>query len=223
MKNRHSRGPQKSRSTRRGPQRPGSKSQASKKHPRGKSEDRGKSSSRSRVDHKKPPMHHRGPSHGRPDHHDRRRGPDADRPDSRQRDGGKRPPHGPEDGRGDRPGPPPRGEGRPDGNRRPDDKVRPDRREASLTAEAEANVITEDVEALKEDVSVVEVEELKPVIVAAEELPEIVPGLAIPESPALPEDAEGNSKGDNDSGVDSGSETIESVVTRPSELIAAPE
>ncbi len=63
---------------------------------------------------------------------------------------------------------------------------------------------------------IAESEELEPVSVAAEELPEIVPGLAVPESPALPES-------------DSSAEVEEAIaaksvnVATPVETIATPE
>lgn len=65
---------------------------------------------------------------------------------------------------------------------------------------------------------VAELEELEPVIVAAEELPEIVPGLAVPESPALPED-------DTEEVVaaDSDAESEGSIVATPVETVATPE
>jgi hypothetical protein len=90
-----------------------------------------------------------------------------------------------------------------------------------LTAETET-VVESAAEELVEEVEVAEIEELKPVIVAAEELPEIVPGLAVPESPALPED---------DSTVapqevvtpESNVESVDSIVATPVETIAKPE
>ena len=58
-------------------------------------------------------------------------------------------------------------------------------------------------------------EELKPVIVATEELPEIVPGLAVPESSALP----------TTDSADASKEAFvaDSEVAIPAETIATPE
>ena len=91
------------------------------------------------------------------------------------------------------------------------------RREASLTAETET-VVEAEVE-LVDDVEVAELENLEPEIVAAEELPEIIPGLARPESPALPED----DSADKVITADSKIESAGTVVATPVETIATPE
>lgn len=92
-----------------------------------------------------------------------------------------------------------------------------------MTAETETVLETIETEVeIVEEVEVVEVEVSEPVIVAAEELPVIVPGLAVPESPALPE---------NDSTVaaeevvtpESVVESVDSIVATPVETIATPE
>jgi len=77
-------------------------------------------------------------------------------------------------------------------------------------------------------VEVAEIEVLEPVIVAAEELPEIVPGLAVPESPALPEagspvSAEEVVAAEEVATADSKIESVVPVVATPVETIATPE
>lgn len=73
-----------------------------------------------------------------------------------------------------------------------------------------------------EEVEAVEVEVLEPVIVAAEELPEIVPGLAVPESPALPED-DSTDAVEEVVAADSEIEPADTVVATPVETIATSE
>ncbi|MFT5328675.1 MAG: hypothetical protein ACI8P0_006590 [Planctomycetaceae bacterium] len=68
---------------------------------------------------------------------------------------------------------------------------------------------------------VAEIEVLEPVIVAAEELPEIVPGLAVPESPALPEDDTVDAA-DEVVTADSEIESADTVVATPVETIVTP-
>jgi hypothetical protein len=76
---------------------------------------------------------------------------------------------------------------------------------------------------LREEVKIAVLEELKPVIVAAEELPEIVPGLAVPESPALPEDDAIVEDAAEEVARDSVVESAETVVATPVDTIATPE
>ena len=149
-----------------------------------------------------------GPQSGRPAGPPRGEPRDG-RPQSESRDGG------PRGEQGDRPGPT-RGEGRPEGDRRPsrpEGEGRPERREASLTAETET-VVESEVE-LVEDVEIPEANDPQPAIVAADELPEIVPGLAVPESPALP----------TADSADASEEAFvaDSEVATPVETIATPE
>ena len=73
-----------------------------------------------------------------------------------------------------------------------------------------------------DDVEVVEIEVQEPVIVAAEELPEIVPGLAVPESPALPEDDSTDAAEEVVAG-DSEIESADSIVETPVETISTTE
>jgi hypothetical protein len=72
-------------------------------------------------------------------------------------------------------------------------------------------------------VKVAEIKILEPVIVAVEKLPEIVPGLAVPESPALPEDASTVDDAEEEVAGDSVVESAETVVATPVETIATPE
>lgn len=90
-----------------------------------------------------------------------------------------------------------------------------------MTAETET-VVESATEELVEEVEVAEIEELQPVIVAAEELPEIVPGLAVPESPALPED-DSTVAAEELTTPESVIESVDSVVATPVETIATPE
>jgi hypothetical protein len=105
-----------------------------------------------------------------------------------------------------------------------------------LTADAEAVVETEvesveevvvieTVEAVTEEVvaEATETDESAPVIAIVEELPEIVPGLAQPESPALPEDAAENDEATEELITESVTDSAEAVVATPVETIATPE
>ena len=71
------------------------------------------------------------------------------------------------------------------------------------------------------EVEVVEVEVSESIIVAAEELPEIVPGLAVPESPALPED-DTVDVAEEVVTADSEIESADTVIATPVETIATP-
>ena len=90
-----------------------------------------------------------------------------------------------------------------------------------MTAETET-VVESATEELVEEVEAAEIDELQPVIVAAEELPEIVPDLAVPESPALPED-DSTVAAEEVATPESAIESVDSVVATPVETIATPE
>lgn len=90
-----------------------------------------------------------------------------------------------------------------------------------MTAETET-IVESTAEELVDDVEVAESEELQPVIKAAEQLPEIVPGLAVPESPALPED--GSTVAAKEVvPAESAVESVDSIVATPAETIDTPE
>lgn len=90
-----------------------------------------------------------------------------------------------------------------------------------MTAETET-IVESTVEELIGDVEVAEIEELQPVIDAAEQLPEVVPGLAVPESPALPEDGPTVSAKELVP-AESAVESLDSIVATPAETSATPE
>lgn len=82
--------------------------------------------------------------------------------------------------------------------------------------------MTAETETVVESATEEVVEELQSVIVAAEELPEIVPGLAVPESPALPEDTSPVAAEEVVT-PEPVVESADSVVATPVETIATPE
>lgn len=86
-------------------------------------------------------------------------------------------------------------------------------------------VVTETSEALTEDViaDTIETDESAPVIAVADDLPEIVPGLAQPESPALPEDAADNDGTTEEVITETVADSSEAVVATPVETVATPE
>jgi hypothetical protein len=90
-----------------------------------------------------------------------------------------------------------------------------------LTANTET-VVESAAEEIVEELEVAEIEELKPALVTAEELPEIVPGLLVPESPALPED-DSTVAAEEYVPPEQFVESVDSVVATPVETIATPE
>ena len=90
-----------------------------------------------------------------------------------------------------------------------------------MTANTET-VVESAAEEIVEELEVAEIEELKPTLVTAEELPEIVPGLIVPESPARPED-DSTVAAEEYVTPESFVESVDSVVATPVETIATPE
>ena len=90
-----------------------------------------------------------------------------------------------------------------------------------MTANAET-VVKSAAEEIVEELGVAKIKELQPAIATAEELPEIVPGLIVPESPALPED-DSTVAAEEYVTPESFVESVDSVVATPVETIATPE